>query len=58
MFQNELRQLCRPKDKALDADAHRRKAPVSEADLDNTVRTLTEQRLSDGSTSLVGVMRG
>ncbi|DBA86276.1 TPA: hypothetical protein ACH3X1_005774 [Trebouxia sp. C0004] len=44
--------LKRPKDKALDTDAHRRKAPMSEADLDNTVRTLTEQRLSDGSTSM------
>ncbi|KAL3159630.1 hypothetical protein ABBQ38_010040 [Trebouxia sp. C0009 RCD-2024] len=28
--------------------SERREAPASEADLDNTVRTLTEQRLSDG----------
>lgn len=31
-----------------------REAPASEADLDNTVRTLTEQRLGDGLTEGVG----
>ena len=33
--------------------SERREAPASEADLDNTVRTLTEQRLSDGVTDAV-----
>ena len=33
--------------------SERREAPASEADLDNTVRTLTEQRLGDGVTDAV-----
>lgn len=34
--------------------SERREAPASEAALDNTVRTLTEQRLGDGVTDAVG----
>ncbi len=46
---------CRQGNPRRDADQHavHREAPASEADLDNTVRTLTEQRLSDTPTNLV-----
>ena len=43
----------RPKH-AMAEPSERREAPASEADLDNTVRTLTEQRLGDGVTDAVG----
>ena len=43
----------RPKH-AMAEPSERREAPASEADLDNTVRSLTEQRLGDGVTDAVG----